>query len=324
VQHVEAALPPVPGGDVPEGERLRVPHVQVAGGVREHVEDVLPRAGVRGVVRAEEVALPPHGLPLLLQLLEGRQLVGASLGHHGSFVLRRGTAFNPRGPRHGRSPPAYAWATTTKERHLDAWLTALLEGLAGLGAWRYVAAFIGMFCETSLFIGLIVPGDTIVLFTATAGRGAVEWVLLVLAVVAGSLAGETVGFVIGRFFGPRLRMSRLGRRIGEPHVLRAERWLDRRGGVAIALSRFLPIMHALIPVTVGASTYPYRRFLAWTAPACVVWAALYVSVGQAAGSSYRALARELHFAGWIVLAGIAVFLLAVWLGKRLLHRLERH
>jgi membrane-associated protein len=181
-----------------------------------------------------------------------------------------------------------------------------------------------MFCETSLFIGLIVPGDTIVLFTATAGRGAVEWVLLVLAVVAGSLAGETVGFVIGRFFGPRLRMSRLGRRIGEPHVLRAERWLDRRGGVAIALSRFLPIMHALIPVTVGASTYPYRRFLAWTAPACVVWAALYVSVGQAAGSSYRALARELHFAGWIVLAGIAVFLLAVWLGKRLLHRLERH
>ena len=202
-------------------------------------------------------------------------------------------------------------------------MTALLQGLAGLGAWRYVVAFLGMFAETSLFIGLVIPGDTIVLFTATAGRGAFEWAALLLAVVSGSLAGETVGFVIGRLFGPRLRASRLGRRIGERHVLRAERWLDRRGGVAILLSRFLPVMHALIPVTVGASHYPYRRFLAWTAPACVVWAAIYVSVGQAAGSSYRALAEELHFAGWLVLGGVVVFFLVAWLGKKLLHRLTR-
>jgi membrane-associated protein len=212
---------------------------------------------------------------------------------------------------------------TTKERHLDVWLTALLEGLARFGDWRYAVAFVGMFCETSLFIGLIVPGDSIVLLTATAGRGAGDWLLLVFVVVAGSLAGETLGFVIGRFFGPRLRASRLSRRIGERHMVRAERWLDRRGGVAILLSRFLPVMHALIPVTVGASTYPYRRFVAWTAPACVAWAALYVSVGQAAGSSYRALARNMHFAGWLVLGGVALFLVIAWLGKRLLHRLER-
>lgn len=212
---------------------------------------------------------------------------------------------------------------TTKERPLDAWLTALLEGLAGLGAWRYLVAFVGIFCETSLFVGLLIPGDTIVLFTATAGRGAGEWVLLVLSVVAGSLSGESIGFLIGRFFGPRLRGSRIGRRIGERHVLRAERWLDRRGGVAILLSRFLPVMHALIPVTVGATDYPYRRFLAWTAPACVLWAAIYVSVGQAAGSSYLMLSREMHFAGWVVLGGIAVFLLMAYVGKKLLHRLER-
>lgn len=181
----------------------------------------------------------------------------------------------------------------------------------------------GIFCETSLFVGLLIPGDTIVLFTATAGRGAGEWALLVLSVVAGSLSGESVGFLIGRFFGPRLRVSRFGRRIGERHVLRAERWLDRRGGVAILLSRFLPVMHALIPVTVGAADYPYRRFLAWTAPACVLWAAIYVSVGQAAGASYLMLAREMHFAGWVVLGGIAVFLLMAYVGKKLLHRLER-
>jgi membrane protein DedA with SNARE-associated domain len=71
------------------------------------------------------------------------------------------------------------------------------------------------------------------------------------------------------------------------------------------------------------SDYPYRRFLAWTAPACLLWGAIYVSVGTAAGHSYRALSQELHFAGWIILGGLVVFLLLVAVGKKLLHRLER-
>jgi membrane-associated protein len=206
---------------------------------------------------------------------------------------------------------------------VDAWLTAALEGLAAIGAWRYVVAFVGMFCETSLFIGLVVPGDTIVLFTSAANKGLLEWLLLLVAVIVGALAGESVGYAIGHWFGPRLRVSRLGRRIGEPQWLRADRWLERRGGFAIFLSRFLPVLHALVPVTVGASDFPYRRFLAWTAPACTLWALIYVTVGTLAGSSYRALSGTLHFASWLLLGALVVFLLVIAFGKRLLHRFER-
>jgi membrane-associated protein len=206
---------------------------------------------------------------------------------------------------------------------VDAYLTTLLETLASLGAWRFLVAFVGIFAETSLFIGLIIPGDTIVLFTSTANRDFLDWLLLLLSVMAGSLCGESLGYLIGAWFGPRLRMSRLGARIGERNWVRAELWVTRRGGLAIFLSRFLPILHALVPVTVGMSEYPYRRFLAWTAPACLVWGLIYVSVGTAAGSSYRSLSQELHFAGWIILGGLVVFLLLVWGGKKLLHRLEQ-
>jgi membrane protein DedA with SNARE-associated domain len=206
---------------------------------------------------------------------------------------------------------------------VDAWLTAMLASLEAIGAWRYLVAFAGMFGETSLFIGLVVPGDSVVLVTATANKGFVEWLLLVLTVIGGSLAGESVGYAIGAWFGDRLRASRLGQRIGERQWLRAERWLNRRGGVAIFVSRFLPLLHALVPVTVGASDVPYRRFLAWTAPACTLWALIYVSVGTAAGSSYRALSGTLHFASWILLGAFVVFLIAVAFGKRLLRRYER-
>jgi membrane protein DedA with SNARE-associated domain len=206
---------------------------------------------------------------------------------------------------------------------VDAYLTALLETLAAIGAWRFLVAFLGIFAETTLFVGLIIPGDTIVLFTSTANRGFLDWLLLLLSVLAGSLGGESLGYLIGAWFGPRLRGSRMGRRIGERNWVRAEEWVTRRGGLAIFLSRFLPILHALVPVTVGMSIYPYRRFLAWTAPACLLWGLIYVSVGTAAGSSYRTLSGELHFAGWIVLGGLVAFLLLVWGGKKLLHRLER-
>ncbi|MDH2442463.1 DedA family protein [Amnibacterium sp. CER49] len=206
---------------------------------------------------------------------------------------------------------------------MDAWLTGALEALAALGPWRYLVAAVGMFCETSLFIGLLVPGDTIVLFTSTANRGVLEWLLLLVSVVVGSLAGESVGFAIGRWFGPRLRRTRLGRRIGERQWERSERWIERRGGFAVFLSRFLPVLHALVPVTVGMSDFAYRRFLAWTAPACVLWALIYVTAGTAAGTSYRALSGELHSAAWIVLGAVVLFLVVIALGKRVLHRFER-
>lgn len=71
------------------------------------------------------------------------------------------------------------------------------------------------------------------------------------------------------------------------------------------------------------SGYSYRRFLAWTAPACAVWAALYISVAAAAAGTYRELSDTIHFAGYVFVGIIVVFLLLVWIGKRVLERYER-
>lgn len=191
--------------------------------------------------------------------------------------------------------------------------------------FRILLAGIGMFFETSILLGLIVPGDTIVLVTATGVTGWLEYVGLLFAVVAGALAGESVGFALGRWFGPRIRASRIGRWVGEAHWKRAETYLDRRGGIAVFVSRFLPVLHSLIPVTVGMSTMSYRRFLLWTAPACIVWAAAYVSVGWAAAGSFRDLSGQLHSAGYIFAAIIFVFFVLVLLAKKLIGRSEaRH
>jgi membrane protein DedA with SNARE-associated domain len=190
---------------------------------------------------------------------------------------------------------------------------------------RILLAGTAIFCETSILIGLVVPGDTVVIVASTGITNWLEFGALLVATVVGALGGESVGFALGHYFGPKIRRSRLGRRIGEGHWTRAENYLDRRGGIAIFISRFLPVLHSLIPLTVGMSAMRYRKFIAWTAPACILWAVAYVSVGWAAADSYRHLSDRLHFAGYVFVGIIVVFFILVLLIKKLIERREaRH
>ncbi|GAB2516076.1 DedA family protein [Paramicrobacterium agarici] len=188
---------------------------------------------------------------------------------------------------------------------------------------RTILAGIAIMLETSILVGLVVPGDTIVIVAGTGIESPVQFVAMYCVVVVGALAGESIGFALGRYFGDRIRRSRFGTRIGEHNWQRAERYLERRGGIAVFLSRFLPVLHSLIPVTVGMSTMRYRRFLAWTVPACLIWTGAYVSVGSAAAETYRELSERLHFAGYVFVGIIAIFLLIAWAVKKVLHRIEK-
>lgn len=190
---------------------------------------------------------------------------------------------------------------------------------------RTALAGFAILLETSVLVGLIVPGDTVVIVASTAVEGPLQFVSLIVVVVLGALIGESIGFALGRFFGPRIRHSRLGRWIGPAHWARAENYLDRRGGIAVFISRFLPVLHSLIPLTVGMSTMSYRKFISWTIPACIIWAVTYVSVGSAAAGTYRELADQLHYAGYIFVGIIAAFVVLVVVVKKVLHRSqERH
>jgi membrane protein DedA with SNARE-associated domain len=201
------------------------------------------------------------------------------------------------------------------------WILDLVQNVDP--ALRTLLAGVGMLLETSVLVGLIVPGDTIVIVASTGVSNWVEYIALVVVVIAGALGGETIGFALGRFFGPKIRGSRLGQRIGYENWMRAENYLDRRGGIAVFVSRFLPVLHSLIPLTVGMSTMRYRKFLAWTLPACVIWALAYASIGWAAAGTYRELSGRLHYAGYLFVGIIAVFLIVVIVVRRLLERSQR-
>lgn len=198
-------------------------------------------------------------------------------------------------------------------------LTWLLDAVQSVDpVLRTVLAGVAIMLETSVLIGLVVPGDTVVIVAATAVGSVMEAAVLIAVVLVGALIGESIGFWLGRWLGPRLRFSRFGAKVGEHNWTRAELYLRRRGGPAIFLSRFLPVLHSLVPLTVGMSGFAYRRFLAWTLPACALWSIAYVSIAAAAAGTYRELADQLHFAGYIFVGILVAFLVLVYVAKRVI------
>jgi membrane-associated protein len=208
---------------------------------------------------------------------------------------------------------------------MNAFLDWFLTGVGSVDpALRVGLAGLAIMLETSVLIGLVIPGDATVLVAATGIQSDPEYFVLIAAIIVGSLVGESIGFALGHAFGPAIQKSRVGKWIGHKNWRAAERFLEHRGGWAIFISRFVPVLHSLVPLTAGLTGMEYRRFMLWTTPACIIWAGAYVTVGRTAALTYEELSQSLHFAGFIFVGIIALFIVVMAVVKKSLARYTHH
>jgi membrane-associated protein len=191
-------------------------------------------------------------------------------------------------------------------------IAGVLDGLAGLNTTAlYLLAGLFTALETSVGIGLLIPGDSVVLLAGTTATTPHRFTALVAVTTLGSLAGESVGYLLGRRYGRRLRTGRLGRRLGEDRWASAEAFLRGRGGRAVAAARFVAVVHALVPVLAGTLGMPYRRLVGWGSVGAAAWSVLYVAIGAAAGASWRHYGDQMGLAGLAMLGAALAVVLAV-------------
>lgn len=202
-------------------------------------------------------------------------------------------------------------------------LAWLIETVRQLDPAVIVAvAFTGIALETSLFVGFLVPGDAILIAASAGVDSWGMWLAVVLAAILGALCGESIGFYLGRTFGPRIRTSWLGRKLGDRSWQHADDFVTQRGGMAVFISRFLPVLHSVVPVTAGMTGMRYRTFISWTIPACTLWSLAYVSVGALATAGFDRTKSNLHlasfiFAGVLIIAAVASWAFKRWLSRRI-------
>jgi len=208
---------------------------------------------------------------------------------------------------------------------MNAFLEWFLTGVGSVDpVLRVGLAGLAIMLETSVLIGLVIPGDATVLVAATGVQSTTEYVVLIAVIIVGSLLGESIGFALGHAFGPAIQKSRVGKWIGHKNWRAAERFLEHRGGWAIFISRFVPVLHSLVPLTAGLTGMEYRRFMLWTTPACIIWAGAYVTVGRTAALTFEELSQSLHFAGYIFVGIIALFIVMMAIVKKSLKRYTHH
>lgn len=145
-----------------------------------------------------------------------------------------------------------------------------------------------VFAETGLFAGFFLPGDSLLFvagiysdnlgrqFFKDIGIGNVqnEWaalfILLGLISVAG-IFGNAVGFWTGRKIGPAMYTWRDRWFYKKRYLHQAHEFYDRRGGGAIVLARFLPIIRTFAPIVAGIVGMDRKKFGFYNIIGCILW-----------------------------------------------------
>ena len=150
-----------------------------------------------------------------------------------------------------------------------------------LGAWTYLLVAVFAFAETGAFVGLIVPGETVmILGGATAGQGATDIYVLIAIGWVCAFAGDSTSFFVGRRLG-RGFLRRHGPRvgIGEERLKQVDDYFERHGGKTIFLGRFIGFVRAFAPFIAGSSGMRYRGFVPYSILGTGLWASSALVVG---------------------------------------------
>ena len=196
-------------------------------------------------------------------------------------------------------------------------LDALINLVDRLGHWGYIVIFMGAMLESAAFLGVVVPGESLVLVAGfIAAQGLLDLGDLVLVVAVGAACGDSIGYELGRRLG-RLWLLRHGGWLGISHARlnRVDVFFERHGGKSVFLGRFVGFARAVVPFLAGSSRMPYRVFLPYNALGALLWSAVIVLLGYFLGASWQLAERWIGRAS-AILGGLLLFVVALaWLWR---------
>ena len=174
------------------------------------------------------------------------------------------------------------------------------------GPWVYTVVALADALESAAFVGLLVPGETIMILAGVvAALGGADVVGIVVAAVAGAIIGDQTGYLLGRTVGDA-RRERWER---SPGWARAEALVARRGGPAIFLARWIGVLRAVVPAVAGALGMPRRTFSLWNLIGGATWATTVVLIGYLAGSAGPTVVGWFGTVGTVLMAAAAAVLI---------------
>ena len=190
-----------------------------------------------------------------------------------------------------------------------------------LATYGYLAVFVFVGVES---VGIPVPGETMLvtaaIYAGTTGRLSIFWVIV--ASSAGAIAGDNLGYVIGRTGGYRL-VKRYGRYIRlEENRLRLGQYLFRKHGPKVVFfGRFFSVLRIFAAFLAGVNHMHWRRFLIFNAAGGIIWSTIYGIAAFLLGKQLLQLSGRVDFA--LAVVGVAVIIVVIVFLRHNEARLQR-
>jgi membrane protein DedA with SNARE-associated domain len=199
-------------------------------------------------------------------------------------------------------------ATWLVDNHLQTPLFTLLLFLA--------------FAESALFLGFVLPGETaLIVGGMLAAQGVWDLGDFFAWAIIAAIVGDSVGYEVGKHFGPRIQHSWIGRRLGTTRWRVADHIFKQYGPQAVFVGRAQALLRALVPALAGMARMPYRTFLKWNAAGGIVWGGGVVVLGYAFAHSLHSLEKALKYWSFVLVAGV---IFAIWqINKQIDAAMER-
>lgn len=190
-----------------------------------------------------------------------------------------------------------------------------------LGRWTYLLVAIFAFLETGAFVGLLAPGETIMVFGGVvAGQGTIDLYALIAIVWIAAVLGDTTSFYLGRRLG-RTFLERHGPKfqITESRLAHVEAFFARHGGKTILVGRFVGLVRAVAPFLAGSSGMRFKRFLPYDVIGAGAWATAFVVLGYVFWQSFSTIA-DYAAKGALALGSVIVVVVGIVVGVRWLRQ----
>lgn len=191
-----------------------------------------------------------------------------------------------------------------------------------LGHYGYWAVGAVVFVED---FGVPAPGETILIAAGIyAGAGRLNIVTVTVIAFVAAVAGDNVGYLIGRW-GGRALVHRWGRYVflTAERFHRAELFFARHGGEIVTVARFVEGLRQANGIIAGTSGMRWLRFLVFNALGAALWVGLWATLAFLAGTHLTTLYEEISRYQLYLLIALGV-LAAVLFGRRLLQRRDRN
>ncbi|MDD5406080.1 MAG: LssY C-terminal domain-containing protein [Sulfurovaceae bacterium] len=184
-----------------------------------------------------------------------------------------------------------------------------IEHFHGVGYW---IAFFSALLETTIGIGLFLPGSTIILFLgALSARGYLDTTDLIWFSVLGAILGDNINYYLGRKYGAK-RLEKGFWFLKPNQIEKARYFMDAHGAKSVFIGRFIPNVKEVVPFIAGSINMNQRTFMFWNVLGGIGWGFEWVFAGYIFAQSINLaelwLSRiGLFFIFILMLSGILYF-----------------